>query len=619
MAEGGVLGRLHGGEEPEEATEAEAPPVVGEPAAMAMAVEAAHFDAELASAAAGYFRLQTRFVEIQTEHLHEQRALNLRHLRVRRWREALQLAVQVSVVTIAAMLAVGLLVMLRDALVSRQVVVEAFESPPTLAARGLSGKVVAGAVLDGLTRLQNAARLSEPTRALRGAWGSDIRIDVPETGVSVSELDRMLKARLGHDLHITGDLVQAADGALELTVRGDGVAPRTFPGEASALAQLATQAAEYVFGQAEPAAFATFLNNAGRSREAPAFVQEALGHAPASQRPKLFNAWASALATTGGSLDEALSLYHQALALKPDYWVAYNNAMNAAWALGREEEAWRIGQALRRAAGGEPGRAPALFFQNLDTLTWNLPAWRAAVMAEDARIGSASSLTANGPPLADVAVRLHDPADARLRLQLTRPDPLDPTIPAMQHFVRGRIAAEAGDARAAADEMSDFLKAYADPAVSAQYPGYGCWAAPAFEGAGRRVEADAALAHWLGFLDCARFRGDILAGRGDWAGAQRAYARAVALAPDLPAAYFSWGVALARHGDLMGAADRLAEARRRAPNWADPLMAEGDVAARRGQWRDAEARYAAALKLAPAWGAARRALDDARRHIAVGA
>jgi hypothetical protein len=39
----------------------------------------------------------------------------------------------------------------------------------------------------------------------------------------------------------------------------------------------------------------------------------------------------------------------------------------------------------------------------------------------------------------------------------------------------------------------------------------------------------------------------ILDHRGDWAGAQKSYADAVALAPDLPAGYYSWGGALAKH------------------------------------------------------------------------
>jgi hypothetical protein len=52
--------------------------------------------------------------------------------------------------------------------------------------------------------------------------------------------------------------------------------------------------------------------------------------------------------------------------------------------------------------------------------------------------------------------------------------------------------------------------------------------------------------------------------------AQQAYAGAVSLAPDLPAVYYSWGVARARHGDLAGVGEALGkydQALRHAPSW----------------------------------------------------
>jgi hypothetical protein len=64
-------------------------------------------------------------------------------------------------------------------------------------------------------------------------------------------------------------------------------------------------------------------------------------------------------------------------------------------------------------------------------------------------------------------------------------------------------------------------------------------------------------------FDCYRFHGDILDGRGHWLGAQKAYAEAVALALDLPAGYYSWGVALVRHSDLAGAEAKLKDANQR--------------------------------------------------------
>jgi tetratricopeptide (TPR) repeat protein len=114
------------------------------------------------------------------------------------------------------------------------------------------------------------------------------------------------------------------------------------------------------------------------------------------------------------------------------------------------------------------------------------------------------------------------------------------------------------------------------------------------------------------YVDCYRFRADILDGRRDWAGAQKAYAEAVALAPDLPAAYYSWGVALGRHGDVSGAQARLKDAHERGPHWADPLKAWGDALAAQGHFRDAIAKYDEALRYAPDW----QALNDARAAAA---
>ena len=114
------------------------------------------------------------------------------------------------------------------------------------------------------------------------------------------------------------------------------------------------------------------------------------------------------------------------------------------------------------------------------------------------------------------------------------------------------------------------------------------------------------------FVDCYRFRADILDHRGDWPGAQKAFADAVALAPELPAPYYSWGVALAKHGDLDGAVVKLKDANQRGPHWADPIKVWGDVLLRQGRTREARAKYDVALKYAPNW----RQLQDEREAAA---
>jgi len=116
-------------------------------------------------------------------------------------------------------------------------------------------------------------------------------------------------------------------------------------------------------------------------------------------------------------------------------------------------------------------------------------------MAADAQAhgGVGSAVTALGPLIADIQVRLHDPAAAALALATTKADSNDATIAALTHFVHGRLAMESGDAARAATEMEAFLAAYANPVVASEYPGYSCWVAPAEEAVGHHDRANAVL------------------------------------------------------------------------------------------------------------------------------
>ena len=612
MAEG-LFGGLLGGEEDAPEEGAAASEVEGFAAAAAM--DEARRSPAVARAIVELLRTQTR-------HLVAEHPLRLRHLqnqsregKLRRAGQRIRLGLQALMGLVLITIGAGLVVMLMDAFNSRSVIVEPFDAPPALAARGLSGKVIAGGVLDALTRLQAATQSNSEKRHLSNAWTSDIKVEVPETGVSIGDIDRMLKARFGHDLRIDGDLVETDAGALALTVRGDGVLPKTFTGAASDLDKLTTEAAEYVYGQSEPSLYAGYLSSVGRDTDAIAFIKGIYATAAESERPYLLNTWANAIENTGGSPQEGAPLYREALNLKPDYWTAYNNLMNIDLLRGDEEGAWREGLALRKAAGGRPGKAPETDYVNWDLVTWNLQAWRtASIIDAEAHAGVGTGTAAQAPEIADVDVRLHDPADAELQLQTAQATAGDPSVAAVSHFVHGRLAMERGDAQRAAAEMEAFGAAFKDPVVSTNYTGYNCWIAPAEEMAGRPDKADAALKAGGHFVDCYRFEGDILDHRGDWPGAQRAYAQAVAIAPDLPAGDYSWGLALARHGDLSGAIARLQAASQRGPHWADPFKAWGDILAREGKWREALAKYDEALKYAPAWIQLHQARDAAARR-----
>ncbi len=559
-----------------------------------------------------YLRKQEQLLDLQLKHFEEERRLRYSDMRLKRLSDGLKVLFEVSLAFVGLLIAVALGAAVWTASRSNSVVVDRFGGPPDLAARGLTGEVIAAKVLDDLTVLQSQTRASQTKRGLKDAWSGDIKLDVPETGVSIGETLRLMRGWLGHETHIGGDLEETPDG-VSLTVRGDGVLPKTFSGAPGDLSKLATEAAEYLYGQSEPYLFASYLENTGRDQEAVTFVSGIYQKVSPADRPYLLNAWGDALGDLGQQA-EALATYRQALRENPHFWIAYNNVENSLWALGDEEGAWRIGEIMRREAGGRPGRAPETYYQNIDAIAWNVQAARQETYNDMVANGGAGSVVASqgGVSLADADARLHDPHLAAIDLAAT--PQTDVTTVAMTHFVRGFVALDQGDYSQARTEMEAFGAAYAAPVVAGNYPGYDCWIAPAEEMAGHPDKADAALAAGGHFVDCYRFRGDILDHRGDWLGAQKAYAAAVALAPDLPAGYYSWGAALARHGDLAAAAAKLAAAHQRGPRWADPLAAWGDVLVRQGRWAPALAKYDEALEDAPAWAALRRAVQRARLH-----
>ena len=380
MAEG-LLGGLLGGEEEKPEPDAADAQASAEAFAAVIAADQAKHDPGVAEDTRAFLKEQALLLQAQREEVTEQRPLRLTHLhsqsqegKLRRFGQRIRNGMQVLTALVFVVIGVGLGVMVYDAFTARSVVVNAFDTPPALAARGLSGTVVAGGLLDELTRLQAATRSSAAKRNLSNAWTGDIKVEVPETGLSLGDIDRMLKARFGHDLHIGGDLVQTDSGGLALTVRGDGVLPKVFSGGAGDLDKLTAQAAEYIYGQSQPALFVTDVSNTGRNAEAVAFAKAAYATTSAKDRPYLLNEWATSLANTGATVQATMPLYREALKQKPDYWGAYNNVMNSQWLLGDEEGAWRTGEAMRKAAGGRPGRAPESDYQNPDTLTWNLQA-----------------------------------------------------------------------------------------------------------------------------------------------------------------------------------------------------------------------------------------------------
>ena len=423
-----LLGGLLGGE-PERVEEEVTESRIGAEAfAAALAADHAKYDPSVARAAERFLDKQARLLDAQTAELEEQRPLRLRHLhnqsregKLRRSGQRIRLAMQVFIGLILTVLGVGVLLMLYDAFNARSVVVDAFKAPSGLASRGLTGDVVAEDVLDALQKMQDATRTADKGLNTRGAWASDIKVEVPETGVSIGEINRMLHERFGHDLHIGGELMQTGTGGLALTVRGEGVPAATFSGDQGDLQKLTVQAAEYVYGRSQPARFAAYLTDENRFEEEVAFLASVFPRAGTDvDRANLANIWGNAYAGLFKP-DLAASKYRLAMAFsKPRtrlWWRAWGNLVGSIGASQGEEAGWRESRAMLQAAASAPNREqPELpFLVNPAQLTWDLPLGVAANLKDATQNGGAGAqATLDGPEIADEYALMHDLAGGAL-------------------------------------------------------------------------------------------------------------------------------------------------------------------------------------------------------------
>lgn len=142
---------------------------------------------------------QSVLLELQAEEL--RREIHLHHwsLRVRHISDVMKLAFEIAVafIVLAVVALIGNAIW--DAAHDRGLVIEAFQVPPYLASRSLTSEVVANQLLDKLTAIQNATQTARPAQYYANNWGNDIKVQIPDTGVSIGEFNRYLRNWLGHE------------------------------------------------------------------------------------------------------------------------------------------------------------------------------------------------------------------------------------------------------------------------------------------------------------------------------------------------------------------------------------------------------------------------------------
>ena len=569
-----------------------------------------------------FLREQTDLIRIQKEHLHEQRDLQLAHLRVRRWKDRLSLALQSLGVALGGAIVITLGVMAWQAHEDHGLMVDAFSVPPDLARDGLTGQVVAARFLDKLQAMQSATFSDRPASSYQNDWGSEIKLEIPETGLTFGDLEKLLREKLGRASHITGEVTRTPTG-IALTARLGDAPPQTFEGSEAGLDAIAQQAAEAVYRSSQPYRFSQYLDQHGRVAEAVAVIADLAANGPQGERGWAYSYWATIDLNDHADLAGARTHGLQALAEGGGSTVESEIALvgEEVWS-GHDQKALAYSTDL---AVKSQTRAPEQTQAFVDANRLIATGWLESLIGDERRSAETflavekqpgyPSIQSLSPALAATAFALdHDLESARTAIALkpTVDDTPYLTEDAEDAFSAAPvywIAAESGDWPAAladaraADAWIDLNKP-ARPLLGLMQP---VWIHPlealALARRGDVSGAEALIATTpLDCYLCLRTRGQIAAEAKDWPSADRWFEAAVRQAPSLPFAYADWGRSLMARGDAAAAADKAVQAHRTSPHFADPLELWGEALMKTGDLKGAVARFREAGQDAPRWG-----------------
>ncbi len=569
-----------------------------------------------------FLRGQARLAELQAEHLHEQRGLILSRLRWGRFGDRMRALLQVMTALAGAAVVALVGAMAWEAHEAHGLAIEAFSVPPDLARTGLTGQVAASRFLDKLQVLQTATAQSDrPSQSYSSDWGGDFKVEIPQTGLTFSEFEKLLRERLGHVSHVTGEVVTTPTG-IALTARMGDAPPKTFTGPVSAFDDLARQAAEAVYRDSQPYRYAEYLDSAGRWDEAFKVISDLATNGPRGERGWAYAKWAVMDITDHG--DPAAALRHAALGRTPGSGADINDRIafvNTAVWMGHEEADLAYSRSLAMDAQKRLPDTSEIFYTSNRLLAH---AWLSFLEA-DYRGSSGwwrqtSSETdfgggALGPLMAATTDALgHDLPSARKAMtRATEHSDSElawdiavgafPALPSYWMFAEvGQWDKALADARA----FDAVLEA-----EKAKRPVYGLmqqvlsWPleALALARAGDVTGAQALIARTpLDCYPCLRIRGQVAAQARDWPAAERWFAEAQRQAPSPPLAYAELGRMRLDKGDPDGAIAVLRIAETKAPRFADPPQIWGEALMAKGDFGAASQKFAEAAKLAPNWG-----------------
>ncbi len=508
-------------------------------------------------------------------------------------------------------------------------VVEPFSMPPALVQQGMTGEVAAGRVLDQVSIMLKSRSSTRSASSYQHDWGDDLKIDIPNTGLTLDQGWKLLRRWLGRETRISGDVVQRGDQVTIVVRLGDGE-PQRITGPATDIDSLLVAAGEHVLRSTQPYRYAVYISqNPARREEQRAIFQRLIEDRSPTER-----FWGqiglAALEREAGNLDAGRRITMQMIADQPNWASGHRNLAYIELYLGRWGPAVQSlaqaqrtpnvpladAAAARRARNGADANLAFLqkdlprMMQARATLAGlseplprqsRLVRFQAAMMAHD--IEQAGMLASQG--LADIV--LGNTSVARQSL-LDLVQRLEVATLANDHVaIRSLLAQVPAIAAAAQNDPLDgnLTRITAStnwrPTMARAHIALGEFDRAANELANAPADC----------LPCTLARAALAQARGDMATAARLHDAAVSLAPRLPQPYLERGRFLLAQRKYAAAERNFRAAEKLSNGWADPQKYLGDALAAQGRPAEARAAWAEAVRRAPKWAEAQAALKRA--------
>jgi tetratricopeptide (TPR) repeat protein len=573
---------------------------------------------------------QEELVAKQLHHLDEQ----FRHLRLKHFSERLKVTLQLLTTLVGVALLGGVGWMAWTASQDRSLVIDGFGAPADLAQQGTTGAALAGEVQDALARLHVQTVSAEQTAEVRERAAGEVKVEIPETGISIGELNQALREWLGHETHVRGELSRISGGpgagGLALSVRAGAAPGQRFVRQDGDLEALVQAAAEYVYRTTEPWSYGNWLSQHGRTDDAIVMAQAMTRGGSRHDRLRAAS-WLSGLRDV--SVSEAEHRATAADLARQGDEGSWNSLGIAELDLGHwaaAEQAWEKAAAVKPRAGTTAWGAQANRLNHAANLAGVRGDYRARLL-QVCFTYDVTPCTSQGAADAMLAAQGQSDRESGVAQQLGL---LGGTLAQLyetrlaDRVLQGPFPAQAGRSPAyAARAQSYWIRARATlaekredwpqalriadewDALAASWPGL------RYESAAR-LSRPLALAH-LGRVEeaerllaamppdcypCLVWRGRVASFLGRHAEAQRWYAEALRQAPSLAYAEQRWAEDLLAQGAAAAAVDKATAALAKSPRYPDTKMVLGEALMAQGDAAGAISQFDELARISPGWG-----------------